>query len=185
MDKEFNFDTDFGGLIREERAAQSISMRELGRRVGIPEQTLSHYERGTRKITQSTAELLAEGLDTTVNGLLDKYGKYSGFVPSWFSGDIDAWEEFLHSPLPQIYGNTSAFDKLLEELGYKLKPYRKGGCTIIFPDGQSVNTNAADKEAVEIKATDYVNMLLTQLRYDSKRRSRVKEFRKVKHVTPE
>lgn len=56
--------------IREARKAKGISMRELGRRIGVSEGAISHYELGHRQPNYETLLKIGEELNVSVAYLL-------------------------------------------------------------------------------------------------------------------
>jgi transcriptional regulator with XRE-family HTH domain len=57
--------------IERERIKQRLSLRELGRRSGVPAGTISGIERGIRKPHSLTLAKLADGLGVEVEALMD------------------------------------------------------------------------------------------------------------------
>jgi transcriptional regulator with XRE-family HTH domain len=90
----FDFDYEFGGLVREERKEQGTTMKELAAELGVTEMAVSSWERGKNRTTYNNAVKLAAALGYTVPALLDKYGHYDDYIPAHFNGDVNAWEAF-------------------------------------------------------------------------------------------
>lgn len=59
-----------GNRIRELRRAKNLTMKELGRELGVAESTISQYETGKRQPDNETLLRLGEFFDVTVGYLL-------------------------------------------------------------------------------------------------------------------
>jgi transcriptional regulator with XRE-family HTH domain len=94
MDGLFDFEYDIGSLIREERKAQGMTMKELGKAIGVTEQAISQYELGKRPVKYETVEKIVKAFGMSLPVFLDQYGLYDEQIPSHFDGDVDAYESF-------------------------------------------------------------------------------------------
>lgn len=70
---------DIGKRIREFRKKRELSMRELGRAIGVSEQAISQYELGKRPVTSDTIRKICKTLNVPVEKL--------------FLGDDSFWNE--------------------------------------------------------------------------------------------
>ena len=61
--------TRIGNEIRSRRKQKKLSLRELGQDVGISEQAISQYERGTRQVAMMTLYAIAQALDCSITDL--------------------------------------------------------------------------------------------------------------------
>jgi transcriptional regulator with XRE-family HTH domain len=172
MANTFRFSTDFGGIIRKERKKQKLSMKELAVRVNMSEQAISQYERGTRKLKQEIASKISEALNYPIMELLDKYGHRYAYLAEWSGWEEEMWRELFQRPMPiPKRGETTTKDILryaLEEMGYFIRIYDGGerACYIKFPDGYEIEIETYEFEDFAEKSAEYINMLLTQRRYD-------------------
>lgn len=58
-----------GEKIREIRKQQKLSMKELGKRIGLSEQAISQYERGVRNISLEVLYAIANALNVSIEDL--------------------------------------------------------------------------------------------------------------------
>lgn len=72
--------------IRELRKQRGITMKELGKVVGVAESTISHYETGKRQPDNHTLLALAEYFGVSVDYLLGKPQPSVGSVMDLFAG---------------------------------------------------------------------------------------------------
>lgn len=70
--------------IREARLAKGLTMKELGKRVGVSEGAISHYELGQRQANYETLLKIGEVLDVSVAYLL---GEDVTSIPAVISKD--------------------------------------------------------------------------------------------------
>ena len=61
---------DTGNKIRKVRKNKHLSMKELGRMIGVSEQAISQYERGLRKVPLEIVFKISEALDVSITYLL-------------------------------------------------------------------------------------------------------------------
>lgn len=62
-----NIDSKLGEIIRRERKAKRLTMKELGKRVGASESTIQHYETGFRGMTIDMFFNICDVLNLDVN----------------------------------------------------------------------------------------------------------------------
>lgn len=60
-----------GEKIRKIRKQQKLSMKELGKRIGLSEQAISQYERGVRNISLEVLYAIANALNVTYTDLIE------------------------------------------------------------------------------------------------------------------
>ena len=68
----------FAASVRRERLARGWSGKELGRRSGVPQATISNIERGRFGTTLHIAAKLAEAFGVTIGTLADEPGADQG-----------------------------------------------------------------------------------------------------------
>jgi transcriptional regulator with XRE-family HTH domain len=173
MEKIFRYETDFGGLVRTERNSQGLSMKELASRVNVSEQAISQYERGVRNLKREMGSKLAEALGYTAFNLLDKYGYRYTIIEELTGWDEETWKSISQSnPVMSkaIETTTDGLIILLEQMGYMVKEDNSGEYLISFPDGHKQKAKSAELETITDKSVDYINMLFSQLRIDSKKK---------------
>ena len=56
-----------GNKIRYERKKQGLSMKQLGKMIGLSEQAISQYERGVRKISFDTLKKISKALEVPIS----------------------------------------------------------------------------------------------------------------------
>lgn len=61
-----------GELIRKYRKEKNLTMKELGKKVGVSEQAISQYERGIRNVNLETLIKLSDALNVTINNLTNE-----------------------------------------------------------------------------------------------------------------
>lgn len=61
-----------GELIRKHRKEKKITMKELGKIVGVSEQAISQYERGLRNVNLETLIKISKALNVEINALTEK-----------------------------------------------------------------------------------------------------------------
>lgn len=66
-----------GELIRKYRKAKKMTMKELGKIVGVSEQAISQYERGLRNVNLETLIKISNALNVSVNTLSEKQSTVS------------------------------------------------------------------------------------------------------------
>jgi transcriptional regulator with XRE-family HTH domain len=170
MNDYFTLEHNFGDLIRQERIEQDMKLKALARKVDATEQAVSQWERGLRKLNIDIASSLAGALGYSVNELLKKYGHYDDIIPAWFNGDMDAWRTFKQSPPPDVKEKEQSREEILiafiEKKDYSFERGRGRGVKVKFPDGYEMEIRADALENIAEKSTEYIDLLLTQLRHD-------------------
>ena len=157
----FEFERDFGGLIKEERKEQNIKQKELAERAGLVQMTLCRYENGKHKLKRDTAETLSDILGYTTAELLLKYGRYDDYIPPFFEGDVVAWESFKATLVEE--DDKQSFMAYLNELDYSVRFNKDGVITLKFPDGKKTDATAEEIKAIEKKTAEYIELLFTKL----------------------
>lgn len=61
-----------GELIRKYRKEKKLTMKELGKKIGVSEQAISQYERGVRNVNLETLIKLSDALNVTINNLTNE-----------------------------------------------------------------------------------------------------------------
>ena len=90
MNSQFNKDPeaailsegDVGGIIRERRRAQNMTLSQLAERAGVSTSYVSQVERGVANPTLASLKTLAEALGFTIGSLLDGSIGTSGQPPN-------------------------------------------------------------------------------------------------------
>ncbi len=146
VDGLFDFEYDIGSIIREERKAQGLTMKELGGIIGVSEQAISQYELGKRAIKYEVLEKIAAAFGMSVPKLLDNYGLYDEYIPEQFNGDVDAYKDFKKT-IKESAGNENKLrfyvEQILKEWGFKLKD-KNNHKIIIAPDKTEFTISGAD-----------------------------------------
>ncbi len=120
----FNFDYDFGAILRAERKAQGISMQDLGDSVGLSNQAISQYELGKRALKYSIAETLAKELGHSIPELLVKYNLYNEYIPEHFNGDVEAYIAFQEAVASDALAESAIENSISFAEHELLKKYR-------------------------------------------------------------
>jgi len=182
MDGLFNFELDFGGFLRRVREEQKLTRKAIANDCGISIQSLYYYETGRRRLKYAKAEKIAGALGYSVAAILDAYGHYDDVIPSWFDGEIDAWEAFKTAVDEDQQKNHFAheaeevFITFLRELGYEVTPRMDWGYVIVFPeDGYQLELvdSYAFVSLVDQTKTQ-IELLLSKLRLDAEREAQKK-----------
>ena len=113
------YDVSRGGSvnrIREARKKKMMTMKDLGKLVGVAESTISMYETGKREPDNSTLKLLADILGVSIDYLLDRTNETE-------TDDIKkAVAESANSPKQEI---SSLFDTLTPDEQEKVLSYAR------------------------------------------------------------
>jgi len=163
MKDYFDFERDFGELIRKEREEAGMPLKTLADVIGVSEMALSRYERGKRELPLDTAEILSNEFGYSVPELLAKYGHYDDYIPAWFNGDVGKWEAYKKL-LAEEDQKGDRFIKYLTASGYTITNNKDGFFTVVFPDGKKANATAEELLNIAEKANEHINELLAQLR---------------------
>lgn len=70
-----NVNEKIGKIIREARLEKKMTMKELGKRVGVAESTIHHYEMGERGMSLETFFNICQILNLDVNEVLKQCRK--------------------------------------------------------------------------------------------------------------
>lgn len=92
--------------IREIRKSRNLSMKELGKRVGVTEAAISNYELGKRDVGYEMYLKLAEALDSSVEELAGRSIRKGETIPGlvkepilkWTAADVRLIEWFRSLP---------------------------------------------------------------------------------------
>lgn len=78
-------------VLRAERAAQSLTFRQLADRSGLPEKSIEAWlaPKGTRAIKVAVLEALADALGVSAHELLERAGERRRFKPPQGDGFTD------------------------------------------------------------------------------------------------
>lgn len=97
MGPYFEANFDFGGLVRQEREKQGISLAEMAIGLGITVQDAADCEEGTLPINHDLANRMAEFLGTNVSQMLFDNDLYPGEVPEEYHDHVDEWERLCEA----------------------------------------------------------------------------------------
>lgn len=97
MGPYFEANFDFGGLVRQEREKQGISLAEMAIGLGITVQDAADCEEGTLPINHDLANRMAEFLGTNVSQMLFDNDLYPGEVPEEYHDCVDEWERLCEA----------------------------------------------------------------------------------------
>lgn len=115
-----------GTYIRKARMKQQLSMEALSKRAGISSSQISLIERGRHtkngkplSITLTSLEMIAKGLEMTVEDLLERSG-YFDFMNQRILAKIDSLTDPIYASSFHYYAlndeNKAIIDKYIEEL---------------------------------------------------------------------
>ncbi|MBR2142055.1 helix-turn-helix transcriptional regulator [Anaerovibrio sp.] len=85
---------DLSKELKEERESLGFSSKDLSNETKIPEAIILKYEAGDEPISDFLLNKICEAFGMSVYAFLDKYGLYDEYIPSFFNGDVDAYEAF-------------------------------------------------------------------------------------------
>jgi len=139
-----------GNRIRSLRVLRKFSQEELGKKLGLPKQSISRIEKGNRKVTDSELEMIAEFLGVTTKYLLEDgwierlYKKPHEPTNKWglkippnieiyleeeeenFDYLIDSEQiSYAEDTIKELENIIKAFELFLQECKEKLKKYQK------------------------------------------------------------
>ena len=89
---DFEAPFEFGGLLKEAREEQNISLNEMSTALGITESDLDNIEQGNLPISSGWAEKMASYLGTNVSQILFDHDLYDEEVPDEYHADVQKWE---------------------------------------------------------------------------------------------
>jgi transcriptional regulator with XRE-family HTH domain len=121
--------------IERERIKQQLTLRELGRRSGVPAGTLSGIERGTRKPQSLTLAKIAAGLGVDVEELMDPQDVALPLDIDWFKEvairesrpvNLRELQSAVEEKIAQRYSNEEMFmlKDELEEVRKAMAPVK-------------------------------------------------------------
>lgn len=117
---------DTGNRIRKVRKFNNLSMKELGKMIGVSEQAISQYERGLRKVPLEVLFKISDALDVSVTYLdesrLESMNIYAKELTKPYTSSINKDcknEEFVSN----INKTNSLIDKY-DEMISKLEKYK-------------------------------------------------------------
>lgn len=133
--------------LRELRTAKGLSLKELGKVIGVAESTMSLYETGKRQPDYTNLKLLANYFDVTIDSLLDRdypsdtkglkipvLGRVQAGIPVEALEDIIDYEEIT----PEMASLGDLFALIVK--GDSMEPRIKDGDIVIIrkqPDLES------------------------------------------------
>ena len=87
---------EFGKKMKDIRIQKKISQRELGKRLGVSQQTIAQYERAVNVPKMETIQKIAEALEVTP---ADLYGEELTHqeLTSLFSEELEPYENIIYN----------------------------------------------------------------------------------------
>lgn len=97
-----------GDKIRHERKKQGLSMKQLGKMIGLSEQAISQYERGVRKISFDTLMNISKALEIPISAFdSDGYHYYdNGVCACGLDGEKISFSEMINSLYDPFLGRS-------------------------------------------------------------------------------
>lgn len=88
---------DFGGLLKDIREEQGVSIEKMASLIGATPEQYSECEDGILPLSYNQAESLCNFLGTNVSQVLFDNEQYSELVPEQYHDDVRAWERIKYA----------------------------------------------------------------------------------------
>lgn len=95
-----NVSENIGTIIRRIRKSKNLTMKELGKKIGISEQGIGNYERGDRAPSIETLTKIAAALGVTINELLGNKTEIQNIIDNLLSNGLTLEQLSKNTDIP-------------------------------------------------------------------------------------